>query len=78
MAPQSEERIVGAYFYILHSADGSYYVGTTVDSLEKRIAEHQTGTYGGYTSLRRPVALVFQEHFERPEDAAAVKRQVKG
>ena len=70
--------LVGAYFYILRCADGSYYVRTTVGSLEKRVAEHQAGTYGGYTSLRRPVALVFREHFERLEDVAAAERQVKG
>jgi len=41
---------VGAYLYILLCADGSYYAGITRDSLEKRIAEHQAGTFGGYTS----------------------------
>src|SRR5215831_6097822 len=73
-----EEDTVSAYFYILRCADGSYYVGTTAGSLEKRIAEHQTGACAGYTSLRRPVALVFREHFGRLEDAAATERQVKG
>src|SRR5215831_4432716 len=78
IAALSEEGTVSAYLYILRCADGSYYVGTTAGSLEKRIAEHQTGAYGGYTSRRRPVALVFQDHFERLEDAAAAERQVKG
>ena len=68
----------GAYLYFLQCADGSYYVGTTAGSLERRIAEHQTGVYDGYTSLRRPVVLVFQQHFERLEDATAAERQVKG
>ena len=31
----------GAYFYILLCIDGSYYTGTTVGSLERRIAEHR-------------------------------------
>ena len=69
---------MSAYLYILRCADGSYYVGTTTGSLEKRVAEHQAGTHGGYTALRRPVALVFHEHFERLEDAAAAERRVKG
>ena len=69
---------MGAYLYILRCADGSYYVGTTVSSLEVRLAEHQAGTFDGYTALRRPVTLVFQQHFPRLDDAAAAERQVKG
>ncbi|MBV8493837.1 MAG: GIY-YIG nuclease family protein [Alphaproteobacteria bacterium] len=69
---------MGAYLYILLCADGSYYVGITRDSLEKRIAEHQAGTFSGYTARRRPVKLVFHQHFERIEDAIAAERQVKG
>jgi putative endonuclease len=68
----------GAYLYILRCADGSYYVGTTIAGLELRLAEHQAGTFGGYTARRRPVELVFHEHFERLEDAAAAEQQVKG
>ena len=68
----------GAYLYILLCADGSYYVGTTVSGLDRRIAEHQAGTFGGYTSTRRPVRLVFHQHFVRLDDAAAAERQVKG
>ena len=68
----------GAYLYILRCADGSYYVGTTIVGLERRIAEHQAGTLGGYTSTRRPVELVYYQHFSRLDDAAAAERQVKG
>ncbi|MGE0259385.1 MAG: GIY-YIG nuclease family protein [Alphaproteobacteria bacterium] len=67
-----------AYLYILRCADGSYYVGTTVSSLEKRIAEHEAGAYGGYTALRLPVTMVFNQAFDRLEDAAAAERPVKG
>ena len=70
--------LMSAYLYILLCADGSYYVGITRDSLEKRIAEHEAGTFGGYTARRRPVKLVFQQYFERIEDAIAAERQVKG
>jgi predicted GIY-YIG superfamily endonuclease len=69
---------MSAYLYMLRCADGSYYVGTTVGSLEKRLAEHQAGAHGGYTALRRPVRLVFHQHFDRLDDAAAAERQVKG
>jgi putative endonuclease len=68
---------VSAYLYILCCADGSYYVGTARYSLEKRIAEHQTGAFGGYTARRRPVALAFHQRFERVEDAISAERQVK-
>ncbi len=50
--------------YILLCSDGHYYVGSTRENLEKRIDEHNAGTYGGYTSSRRPVKLVFHESFE--------------
>jgi len=43
---------------ILRCNDGSYYVGITRGDLEHRLAEHQSGTYGGYTAARRPVTLV--------------------
>jgi putative endonuclease len=59
-------------------ADGSYYIDTMSGNLEKRVAEHQVGTFGGYTALGRPVELVFHDCFERLEDAAAAERQVKG
>jgi putative endonuclease len=69
---------MGAYLYILLCADGSYYVGTTIVSLERCMAEHEAGTYDGYTARRRPVKLVFYQYFERLEDAAAAERQIKG
>jgi putative endonuclease len=69
---------MGAWVYILLCADGSYYVGTTRDSLDRRFAEHQAGTFGGYTARRRPVTLVYHQQFERVTDAIAAERQVKG
>jgi putative endonuclease len=70
---------MGAFVYMLRCADASYYVGTaTGDDLTRRIAEHNSGAYPGYTSTRRPVHLVWSEHFARITDAIAVERQVKG
>ena len=70
---------MGAFVYMLRCSDGSFYVGSaTGDDLTKRIAEHQTGAYSGYTSTRRPVSLVWSEHFTRITDAIAVERKVKG
>jgi predicted GIY-YIG superfamily endonuclease len=67
-----------AYLYILRCADSSYYVGTARTTLEVRVAQHNDGTYGGYTSMRRPVALVFHQEFANITDAIAAERQVKG
>jgi putative endonuclease len=69
---------MAAWLYILLCADGSYYVGTTRDSLERRFAEHQAGTFGGYTARRLPVQLVYHQPFQRITDAIAAERQVKG
>ena len=67
-----------AYVYILRCSDGSYYVGTARSSLEARVAEHNAGTFGGYTARRRPVTLVYHEEFGRITDAIAAERQLKG
>ena len=69
---------MGAVVYMLLCADGSCYVGTTRGSLERRLAEHNAGTFGGYTSSRPPVKLVFQQRFTAITDAIAAERQLKG
>src|SRR5438067_1156642 len=70
---------MGAFVYLLRCADGSFYVGSASgDDLTRRIAEHQSGYYHGYTSTRRPVTLVWSEHFLQITDAIAVERQIKG
>ena len=69
---------MSAFLYILRCADGSYYVGTTRDTLERRVEQHQAGTFDGYTALRRPVTLVFQQYFDNIGEAIAAERQVKG
>ncbi len=65
------------YVYILRCSDGSYYTGHTED-LETRIAEHQTGTFLGYTRKRLPVELVFADEFPSREDALDREKQIKG
>jgi putative endonuclease len=68
----------GAYLYVTKCSDGSLYVGTTRTSLEARIAQHNAGTFVGYTQSRRPVELVFSEWFDRITDAIAAERKLKG
>jgi putative endonuclease len=64
--------------YLLRCSDGSYYTGTARLGLEQRVAEHNAGTYDGYTAQRRPVTLVYSEWFDQITDAIAAERQVKG
>src|SRR5712691_3795411 len=68
----------GAYAYMLRYADGSYYVGSARLGLERRLSEHNTGVYGGYTSTRRPVTLVWSQHCLNITDAIGIERQIKG
>jgi putative endonuclease len=69
---------MGAYVYMLRCSDDSFYVGSaTGDDLAPRIQQHQSGAYPGYTWSRRPVMLVWSDHFERITDAIAVERQIK-
>lgn len=65
------------YTYMLLCADGKYYVGHT-ENLEVRIAQHQSGLIGGYTSRRRPVELVWSENFQTRYEALSAERQIKG
>ncbi|GAA0707844.1 GIY-YIG nuclease family protein [Dokdonella soli] len=48
------------------------------DNLEHRIGTHHAGTLGGYTSTRRPVALVWSQEFTTCEEALAAEQQIKG
>ena len=68
----------GAHVYMLRCADGSYYVGSARLGLDRRVSEHNHGTFGGYTSKRLPIELVWAEHFLDITDAIAVERQIKG
>jgi predicted GIY-YIG superfamily endonuclease len=63
--------------YMLHCADRSFYVGHT-DDLDSRIAQHEQGTFGGYTHERRPVKLVWCNEFPSRYEALSAERQIKG
>ncbi|HEX2653841.1 MAG TPA: GIY-YIG nuclease family protein [Xanthobacteraceae bacterium] len=68
----------GAYLYILECSDGSYYTGTTRNSLEHRLSEHNSSHFSGYTATKRPVTLVYSQWFDRITDAIEAERKVKG
>jgi putative endonuclease len=70
---------MGAFVYMLLCRDGSFYVGSaTGEDLTPRIAQHQSGAFGGYTSTRLPVKLVWSEYLSQITDAIATERKIKG
>ncbi len=68
-----------SWAYLLECADGSFYVGSTVD-LDRRIGEHNEGLGAAYTarSGRRPVTLVWSADFARVDEAFAFEKMVQG
>lgn len=66
------------WVYMLRCSDGSYYVGSARYSLNRRIAQHQSGELGGYTCKRRLVELVWSMDFFFVTDAISFERQLKG
>ena len=69
----------GAYVYLLECADGSLYCGSTRQEMETRLSEHQNGQFEqSYTYRRRPVQLVWCEHFANITDAIGCERRLKG
>ena len=65
------------YTYILRCADGTFYVGSTID-LGLRLEQHQAGFGSAYTRRRLPVTLVWSEEFDRIEDAFAWEKRIQG
>ena|SRR3989304_3341374 len=64
------------YGYILKCGDGSFYVGHT-DNLERRLTEHKSGQYFGYTSIRLPVEVVLVRSFPTRDEAFTFERGIK-
>jgi putative endonuclease len=69
---------MGAWVYMLQCRDGSYYVGSTRQSVDYRLSQHNSGLIEGYTQSRLPVSLVFSEYFDRITDAVSAERRIKG
>jgi len=63
--------------YLQRCSDGRFYTGHT-DDLERRIAQHRTGGFCDFTSRRRPVSLVWCEHFQTRLEALEAERRVGG
>jgi predicted N-formylglutamate amidohydrolase/predicted GIY-YIG superfamily endonuclease len=65
------------WVYMLRCSDGLFYTGHT-DDLDRRLSEHQSGTYAGFTHQRRPVELVWSDQCLDRESAFNIERQIKG
>ena len=65
------------YAYLLRCSDGSYYAGHT-DDIDLRLAQHNDGTFEGYTSRRRPVEMVWCDMLMTRDDAFWAERKLKG
>jgi len=63
--------------YILHCRGGFFYTGHT-DELERRTAEHRSGSIGGFTADHLPVELVWSQEFTTRDEAKAAEKQIKG
>jgi len=63
--------------YMLHCRGGVFYTGHT-DDIDRRIAEHETGFFPGFTSELRPVHLVWSAEFPTRDEAKAAEKQIKG
>jgi putative endonuclease len=60
------------YCYIVECTDGTYYTGWTTDPV-RRARQHNRGVGARYTSMRRPVRLVYVE--PQPDRSTAMKRE---
>jgi putative endonuclease len=63
--------------YILKCADGAYYTGVTSNP-ERRLLQHNSGfNKEAYTYTRRPVEIVFCQHFTNFRMAIAWEKRIQ-
>ena len=67
----------GASLYILRCADGKLYTGLTRREVDERVSEHQQGL-SVFTRKRRPITLIFSEHYPQITAAIEAERRIKG
>ncbi|HEY5349355.1 MAG TPA: GIY-YIG nuclease family protein [Candidatus Lustribacter sp.] len=66
------------YVYMLCCIDGTFYTGITND-ITRRYEEHSAGhNQGCYTYTRRPLRLIYVGEFDRPDEAIAFEKRLKG
>ena len=62
--------------YIVRCTTGEFYTGCTVD-LERRVAQHNSGSGSKFTRTRRPVVLVYHEPCGSRSSALRREIQIK-
>jgi predicted GIY-YIG superfamily endonuclease len=65
-----------AWVYILRCADGSYYVGSTLD-MERRLWQHNEGIGAAYTKWRRPVTVAWAAEYHNVAEAYALEKKIQ-
>ena len=64
------------FFYMVRCKDDSLYSGITVN-VEERLKKHNNGTGAKYTSIHRPVILVYSEKCNDVSAAMKREKQIK-
>ena len=65
------------YLYILKCCDNTLYTGITTD-LVRRVKEHNASKLGAkYTTVRRPVKLVYSQEFDNRSEASKQEYLIK-
>jgi putative endonuclease len=65
------------YVYIMASASRTIYIGVT-NNLERRIWQHKTGQFEGFSKQYKTNRLVLFEDYGDINDAIAREKQLKG
>ncbi|MDE2420272.1 MAG: GIY-YIG nuclease family protein [Gammaproteobacteria bacterium] len=65
------------FMYILKCSNGSFYVGST-QNIEARLEQHQQGQGSNFTRKHFPVKLVYQEEYDRIDEAFSREKQIQG
>lgn len=65
------------YLYILECADNTLYTWITTD-INRRLEEHNSSKlWAKYTSIRRPVKLIYSAEFENRSEASKEEYRIK-
>ena len=64
------------FVYIIRCAEGRYYIGSTED-IEKRVAQHNSKQYKGWTNRFNEWKLVYSESFSTRREALIREREIK-
>jgi predicted GIY-YIG superfamily endonuclease len=69
--------VKAGYVYIMASASRTLYTGVT-SNLERRVWEHKTHAFEGFSAKYRTTRLVYIAEFSRMDDAIAWEKAIKG